>query len=53
VPGKYRGGCSQSSIGWNTGPPMKELENVLKELQGSEPLQEEQIYELTREQILK
>jgi hypothetical protein len=21
VPGKYRSGCSQSSIGWNTGPP--------------------------------
>ena len=24
VPGKCRSGCSQSSIGWNTGPPMKE-----------------------------
>jgi hypothetical protein len=24
--GKYRSGCSQSSIGWNTGPPMEELE---------------------------
>jgi hypothetical protein len=24
VPGKYRSGCSQSSIGWNTGPPMEE-----------------------------
>jgi hypothetical protein len=23
VPGKYRSGCSQSSIGWNTGPPME------------------------------
>ena len=22
VPGKHRSGCSQSSIGWNTGPPM-------------------------------
>ena len=22
VPGKYRSGCSQSSIGWNTGPPV-------------------------------
>ena len=22
VPGKYRSGCSQSSIGWNTGPPL-------------------------------
>ena len=35
VPGKYRNGCSQSSIGWNTGPPMKELEKVPKELKGS------------------
>ena len=32
VPGKYRSGCSQSSIGWNTGPPMKKLEKVPKEL---------------------
>jgi hypothetical protein len=23
--GKYRSGCSQSSIGWNTGSPMKGL----------------------------
>jgi hypothetical protein len=37
VPGKYRSGCSQSSIGWNTGPPMEELEKVHKELKGSEP----------------
>ena len=35
VPGKYRSGCSQSSIGWNSGPPMKELEKVPKELKGS------------------
>jgi hypothetical protein len=28
VPGKYRSGCSQSSIGWNTGPLNKELERV-------------------------
>ena len=34
VPGKYRSGCSQSSIRWNTGPPMEELERVLKELKG-------------------
>jgi hypothetical protein len=34
VPGKYRSGCSQSSIGWNTEPPMKELEKVSKELKG-------------------
>jgi hypothetical protein len=26
VPGKYRSGCSQSSIGCNTGPPMEELQ---------------------------
>ncbi|KRX29305.1 hypothetical protein T09_15672, partial [Trichinella sp. T9] len=32
VPGKLRSGCSQSSIGWNTRPPMKELEKVPKEL---------------------
>jgi hypothetical protein len=35
VPGKYRSECSLSSIGWNTGPPMKELEKVPKELKGS------------------
>jgi hypothetical protein len=35
VPGKYKSGCSQSSIGWNTGPPMEELEKVPKELKGS------------------
>ena len=32
MPGKYRRGCSQSSIGWNTGPIMKDLEKVPKEL---------------------
>jgi hypothetical protein len=36
VPGKYRGGCSQSSIGQSTGSPVKELEKVPKELKGSE-----------------
>ena len=35
VPDKYRSGCSQSFIGWNTVPPMKELKNVSKELKGS------------------
>jgi hypothetical protein len=36
VPGKYRSGCSQSSIEWNTDPPkMEELEKVPKELKGS------------------
>jgi hypothetical protein len=38
VPGRYRGGCSQSSIGWNTGPPMEELEKAPKELKGSTAL---------------
>ena len=38
VPGKYRSGCSQSAIGWNTGRPMEELEKVLKELKGSATL---------------
>jgi hypothetical protein len=28
----------QSSIGWNTGPLIKELEKVLKELRGSATL---------------
>jgi hypothetical protein len=35
VSGKYRSRCSQSPIGWNTGPQVKELENVPKELKGS------------------
>jgi hypothetical protein len=34
-PGKHRSGCSQSAIGWITGPPMEELGKVLKELKGS------------------
>ena len=38
VPGKHRSGCSQSSIGWNTGPPMEELEKAPKELKGSATL---------------
>jgi hypothetical protein len=38
VPGKYRNGCSQSSIGWNTRSLMKELEKVLRELKGSATL---------------
>jgi hypothetical protein len=38
VPGKYRSGCSQSSIRWNTGPLMKELEKVTKEPKGSATL---------------
>jgi hypothetical protein len=38
VPGKYRSGCSQSSIRWNTGPPMEKLEKASKELKGSATL---------------
>jgi hypothetical protein len=38
VPGKHRSGCSQSAIGWNTGPPMEELEKVPKELKRSATL---------------
>ena len=38
VPGKYRSGCSQWSIRWNTGLPMEELEKVPKQLKGSATL---------------
>jgi hypothetical protein len=38
VPGKYSSGCSLSSIGWNTRPPMEEFEKVPKELKGSATL---------------
>jgi hypothetical protein len=31
-------GCSQSAIGWITGPPMEELEKVSKELKRSATL---------------
>ena len=37
VPGKYRSGCSQSAIGWNTGPPMEELEKVPRSWRGLQP----------------
>jgi hypothetical protein len=37
-PSKHRSGCSQSAIGWITGPPMEELEKVPKELGGSATL---------------
>ena len=46
MPVKYRSGCSQSSIRWNTGSPMKELEKVPKELKWSADLSEKQ-YELS------
>jgi hypothetical protein len=38
VPGKYRSGLSQSSVGWNTGSTMEELEKVPKELKESATL---------------
>jgi hypothetical protein len=31
---KYRGGCSQTTIGLSTGSPMEELEKGPKELKG-------------------
>ena len=37
-PSKHITGCSQSAIGWITGPPMEELEKVPKELKGSATL---------------
>ena len=37
VPGKYRIGYSQSSIGWYTRPLMWNLEKVPKELKGLQP----------------
>jgi hypothetical protein len=37
-PSKHRSGCSQSAIGWITGPPMEELEKVPKELKGTATL---------------
>ena len=46
-PSKHLSGCSQSAIGWITGPPMKELEKVPKELKGYATLQVEKRYELT------
>jgi hypothetical protein len=42
VPGKYRSGFLQSSIEWNTGPLLKELDKVPKELKESATLQKEQ-----------
>jgi hypothetical protein len=35
VPSIYRSGCSQSSIGWNTGLLVENLEKAPKELKGS------------------
>jgi hypothetical protein len=37
-PSKHRSGCSQSTIGWITGPPMEELEKAYKELKRSATL---------------
>jgi hypothetical protein len=33
-PSKHISGCSQSAIGWITGPPMEELEKIPKKLKG-------------------
>jgi hypothetical protein len=35
---QHRSGCSQSAIGWITGPPMEELEKVPKKLKRSATL---------------
>jgi hypothetical protein len=51
-PSKHISGCSQSAIGWITGPPMEELEKVPKELKGSATLRVEQHYEKTSTQEL-
>jgi hypothetical protein len=37
-PSKHISGCSQSAIGWSTGPPMEELEKVSKKLKRSATL---------------
>jgi hypothetical protein len=37
-PSKHRSGCSQSTIGWITGPPMEKLEKAYKELKRSATL---------------
>ena len=36
-PSKHISGCSQSAIGWITGPPMEEPEKVPKELKDLRP----------------
>jgi hypothetical protein len=38
APDKYRSGCSQSSIRWNTGPPMEKPEKAPMELKRSTTL---------------
>jgi hypothetical protein len=47
VPDRYRGGCSQPTIGMSTKSPMEELEKGPKELKGSVAPEEEQQYEPT------
>jgi hypothetical protein len=37
-PSKHRSGCSQSAIGWNTGPSVEDLEKVPKVLKESATL---------------
>jgi hypothetical protein len=36
-PSIHRSGCSQSAIGWITGPPVEELEKIPKELGDLQP----------------
>ena len=47
-PDKYRGGCSQPTIGLSTGSTMEELEKLLKDLKGFATPQEEQQYQTIR-----
>jgi hypothetical protein len=37
-PSKHISGCSQSAIGWSTGPSMEELEKISKKLKRSATL---------------
>jgi hypothetical protein len=41
---KYRGGCSQPTIGLSTRSPIEEVEKVPMELKGFAALKEEQQY---------
>jgi hypothetical protein len=49
VPDKYRGGCSQPTIGLSTGSPVEELVKGPKELKGFTVPLEEQQYQPTRD----
>ena len=47
MPDKYKGGCSQTTIGVNTVYVMEALEKGPSELRGLQPPYEEQQYKLT------